>query len=305
MGGLRWGVVGYGGGGRRFHAPYLQQADGIDLVGVVTANPERRAQVARDLPGIAAYDDLDALLAAGVDAVTITTPPQTRRELVLAALAAGLHVVADKPFAPTAQAARELVRAAEQAGRALNVYHNRRWDHDAMALRAALDAGRIGTVWSVESRFDLDEPSTLDAGPDGGLLRDLGTHLVDQMRWLLGPVQRVYAELTWVDLPAGRTDAAFDVSLTHAGGARSRVSATKLNRRNAREWRAYGSGGSYVVDGVGELGAYQDFYTQFAAAVRGAGPFPVPAEEGVRTLEVLDAARLSAQEQRVVTLAGS
>ncbi len=340
---MRLGLVGYGAGGRYFHAPFIEAAEGVDLVGVVTTNPIRRAEVASDFPGMPVYDSMDALIDAGVDIVTITTPPQTRRELVLRAVERGVHVVADKPFAPNADAARALVAAAREAGVALNVFHNRRWDADIRTLRAVLDSGRLGDIWRVESRFDLDEPHTLDAGPDGGLLRDLGTHLVDQMLWLFGPVASVYAQLDWIELPAGRTDAGFTLTMTHRHGVKSRVSASKTNHNVERELRAYGSGGCYIANGTdvqaqavfagkrpvaeggawgyedesrwgvlktaegkeyvpSERGAYQDYYSRFVAALNGAADFPVPAEEGVRTLAVLDAARESAAADRVVEI---
>ena len=340
---IRLGLVGYGVGGRYFHAPFIQAADGVDLVGVVTRSPERRRILASDFPDLPVYDDLEKLLEAGVDAVTITTPPETRRQLVLQALAAGAHVVADKPFAPTAEGGRELDRAAEQAGLALNVFHNRRFDSDIRTLAGVLKSGVIGDLWRVESRMDQDSTATLEAGPTGGLLRDLGSHLVDQMLWLLGPAHRVYADLEWIDLPAGTTDAGFTITITHTSGVRSHLSSTKVNHIDQRELRAYGSHGSYVADGTdvqaqaifagqrpvdlgyawgyeaesrwgtvntaggshpvpSEQGAYQDYYTQFAAALAGTAPFPVPAGEAIHTLEVLDAARLSATEHRVVSL---
>jgi predicted dehydrogenase len=342
---MRLGLVGYGAGGRFFHAPFVVAADGVELVGVVTRSPQRRAELARDYPGMPVFDSLSALIAAGVDAVTITTPPQTRRDLVLEAIAAGVHVIADKPFAPTAEDGRALVAAAAEASVVLNVFHNRRWDADIRTLAAVLARGDLGELWRVESRFDADDAATLEAGPEGGLLRDIGSHLVDQVLWLLGPAASVYAELEWVDLPEGRTDCGFSVAITHVDGVHSRVSSTKLNRIEERELRAYGSGGGYVARGTdvqaqaifaglrpidlgaawgyddesrwgtlhtaagatpvpSEQGAYQAYYTQFAAALRGAAEFPVPAAEAVRTLEVLDAARASALERRVVRLPG-
>jgi predicted dehydrogenase len=340
---MRLGLVGYGAGGRFFHAPFIAAAEGVELVGVVTRSPARRAELAAEYPGVPAYDSLTDMLAAGVDAVTITTPPETRRELVLEAVAAGVHVIADKPFAPTADGGRELVAAARDAGVALNVFHNRRWDADVQTLAALLKRGDLGDVWYVESRFEADDADTLEAGPTGGLLRDLGSHLVDQVLWLLGPARSVYADLDYVDLAEGRTDCRFSVAITHVSGVRSRLSSSKVNHIDEREWRAYGSLGSYVARGTdvqaqaifagarpaamgdkwgyddeavwgtlrtasgsvrvpSEQGAYQDLYTRFAAAVRGDGPFPVPAAEAVHTLEVLDAARTSATEGRVVTL---
>lgn len=340
---MRLGLVGYGVGGRYFHAPFVAAAQGVELAGVVTRSPERRAELAADFPGVPAHDSLADLLAAGVDAVTITTPPQTRRELVLQAVAAGVPTIADKPFAPDAAGGRELVAAATEAGVPLSVFHNRRWDADIRTLAAVLEGGELGELWSVESRFEQDNAATLEVGPDAGLLRDLGSHLVDQVLWLLGPARSVYAELDHVGSGDTRTDCRFAVSLTHAGGTRSQLSASKLNHIEDRELRAYGSGGSYVArstdvqaqaifagrrpvdegerwgyDGPerwgtlntaagsvpvpSEQGAYQDFYTRFAAALRGDGAFPVPAEEAVHTLEVLDAARASAAENRVVDL---
>ena len=226
---VRLGVVGYGVGGRCFHTPFVEAADGIELVGVVTRSAERRAQVAHDWPGVPVQDSLASLIGSGVEAVTITTPPATRRELVLEALAAGVHVIADKPFAPTADVGRELAAAAESSGLLLSVFHNRRWDADIRTLAAVIESGRIGELWRVHSRFDLDDPATLEAGPGGGLLRDLGSHLVDQMVWLLGDVRSVNAHLDWMDLPEGRTDAGFTIEMEHASGVRSQVESSKVN----------------------------------------------------------------------------
>lgn len=247
---MRIGLVGYGTGGRHFHAPFIEAAEGVELVGVVARAPATIARVDADLPGVPVYPSLSALLAAGVDAVTITTPPQTRRELVLEAIGAGVHVIADKPFAPSAEAGRELARAAEAKGVMLGVYHNRRWDADVQTLRKVMSAGRLGRIWRIHSRMDQDSPHTLEAGPTGGLLRDLGSHVVDQLLWLLGPAVSVDAQLDMVDLPEGRTDAGFVLTLRHENGTHSHVSASKLNGLEARELRVYGENGSYVSSGT-------------------------------------------------------
>jgi len=283
---------------------------------VVTRSPQRRAEPAEDFPGVPVHDSMADLLAAGVDAVTITTPPQTRRELVLGAVAAGVPV---------------------------SVFHNRRWDADIRTVEKVLRSAELGELWSRESRFELDLAAYLDAGPEGGLLRDLDAHLVDQMVWLLGPVASVYCCTDWVDRPEGRTDAFFTIVMSHRGGVRSTVTASQVNRLEAKEYRIYGSGGSYVSRGTdvqavaifagrrpaiegpawgfeaeerwgvlntadgsrrvpSERGAYQDYYSRFAAALRGEGPFPVPAAEVIDVLAVLDAARASEASGQVVAL---
>jgi predicted dehydrogenase len=335
-------LVGYGKGGRTFHAPYIEAADAVDLAGVVTRDPGRRAELAHDFPGVPAYASLTDLLDAGVEAVAITTPPSTRRELVLEAIDRGIPVVADKPFAPTATAGQDLVDAAAAAGVPIAVFHNRRWDTDIRSLREVLNSGDLGQPQRIESRFDRDSHN-VDPGPDGGVLRDLGTHLVDQMIWLFGQVAQVYAALDWIDLPEGRTDAGFTVTMRHAAGPVSTVTASKTRHAAGRELRVYAEHGSYhsamtdvqtealsngrrPVD-VGDAwgleaeerwgtlstsagvrrvpsarGAYQDYYTQFAQAVAGKAELPVTGAEAIRTLEVLDAARRSDETRQAITL---
>ena len=172
--------------------------------------------------------------------------PQTRRELVLEAIHAGLHVIAEKPFAPNAVAARELDTAARAKGVTLGVFQNRRLDADLQTLAKLIKDNKFGHVWSIHNRMDFDDPATLEAGPLGGLLRDLGSHLVDQMLWLLGPVVAVDAQLDDVNLTQGRTDASFTITLRHESGAHSHISASKLNHFNQRELPAYGDKGAYV-----------------------------------------------------------
>lgn len=243
---MRLGLVGYGTGGQHFHAPFIEAAEGIELVGIVARAKEKVEAAKADFPNVPIYDSLTSMIeSANLDAVTITTPPQTRRSLVLAAIAAGLHVVADKPFAPNASVAQEMADAAKQKGVTLSVFHNRRFDTDLVTLRKTLESGRLGKVWRLNSRFDLDDPATLETGPDGGLLRDLGSHVVDQAMFLLGPVVSVNANMDNIDLPEGKTNASFSITLNHAGGAHSHVSASKVNRLIAKEFLVYAEHGSY------------------------------------------------------------
>jgi predicted dehydrogenase len=144
------------------------------------------ARARADWPDIPIFASLTEMIAAGVcETVTITTPPQTRRSLVREAIAAGLHVIADKPFAPDAAGAMELDKAAQAKGVVLGVYQNRRFDADLQTLRKVIVDGRLGRVWRIESRMDQDGAHTLEPGPTGGLLRDIGSHVVDQMIYLL------------------------------------------------------------------------------------------------------------------------
>lgn len=114
---LRIGCVGYGTGGRHFHTPFIAAAEGCGLAGIVARAEATVAAARADWPGVPVFPSLTAMIEAGAcDAVTITTPPQTRRALVLEAIEAGLHVIADKPFAPSEQAALDLDKAAKARG---------------------------------------------------------------------------------------------------------------------------------------------------------------------------------------------
>lgn len=333
---MKVGIVGYGTGGQHFHAPFIVATEGLELAGIVARAPETVAKARADFPHVAIYPSLTAMLAAGVDIVTITTPPHTRRELVLEAIEAGVAVIADKPFAPDAAGARELEAAAAAKGVLLGAYHNRRFDSDLQTLRLLLEQQRLGKLWRLHNRMDFNDPNTLEGGESGGLLRDLGSHLVDQAVWLLGPVQAVQAQLDEIDHPAGPTNASFLLTLTHNSGVTSYVSATKLNGLHQRELRAYGEKGSYVasscdiqarqifagkrpVDDLtswgyepeqhwgtfyspgqqekipAQQGNYHDYYAAFAHALRNGTEPPVTAQQAVHVLEILDAARASAQ----------
>jgi predicted dehydrogenase len=244
---VRIGLVGYGVGGRWFHAPLIGQAEGCELAGVVVRSPQRRAELAADSPGVPAHGSLAELARAGVDAVVVTTPLDSHVPLVREAVDRGLPVVCDKPFAADAPTAREVVRAAERAGVLLSVYQNRRWDADFLAVRAVLAAGGLGEVVSFESRMEQRLPPTGLPTTGGGVLRDLGSHAVDQALVLFGPVASAYAELHVLPERDGFDDRFF-LALHHAGGVVSHITGSwALQDPPGARFRVVGSAATCVV----------------------------------------------------------
>jgi predicted dehydrogenase len=273
---VRFGLVGYGFGGRYFHAPLLAAAPECELVAVVTASPDRRDQVARELPGVPTVGSLEELAAAGAEAVAISTPAATHSVLTDRALELGLAVVCDKPFALDAPAARASVRLAERRGLALSPYQNRRWDSDFRTVQALVADGVLGEVTRLESRFERLAP---DAGPGasgGGTLLDFGSHLVDQALVLLGPVGSVYAE--WRLRDNGLDDDVL-VALTHTSGAHSSVWGSWSQGAPGPRFRVTGSTGSYVVGTDGGIDGQED------ALVGGRTPATPGAQWGVEPAE--------------------
>jgi scyllo-inositol 2-dehydrogenase (NADP+) len=344
---LRVALAGYGLAGSAFHAPLIAATAGLELAAVVTRDPERRAQLAAEHPGAVAVDAL-ADAVADVDLVVIASPNRFHVELARVGLDAGKHVVVDKPLAVTAAEARALAEQAEAAGVLLSAFHNRRWDDDFLTLRRVVDKGRLGRVLRLESRFDRWRPQIKegawrehgDPADGGGLLLDLGSHLVDQAVVLLGPVRSVYAELD-VRRPGAVVEDDVFVALAHEGGARSHLSAGVHAADGPPRFRALGEAGAFVSfgldpqedalrggaspldpgfgrrepgleatfsDGAGvealtmEPGRWLAYYVAVEAAIRGGGVAPVTAGEAVGVLEVLEAARESAARGTVVAL---
>ena len=338
---VRFGLVGYGFGGRYFHAPLLASAPECEFLGVVTTSPERQALVAQEHPAVRTFASLAELKAAGAEAVAISTPADTHTPLSEQALELGLAVVCDKPFALDAPSARGTVELAGRLGLPLAPYQNRRWDADFLTVRALADDGRLGEVTRFESRFERLAP---DAGPGaagGGTLLDFCSHLVDQALVLLGPVASVYAE--WRLRESGLDDDVF-VALTHSGGARSHLWGSWSQGAPGPRYRVTGTTGSYVNATLMDIqedlllaghtpatlgeewgvepaqrwgrlhrgdagepmptrrGRWDTFYPAFVRAVRGLGPVPVEPRDAVATATVLDAARRSATSGEVVPL---
>ena len=337
---LRVAVVGYGLAGRVFHAPLIAAQPDMEVAVVVTGDPGRAAAAAADHPGARVLPSAEALWEdpGAVDLVVVAAANRVHVPLARAAIAAGLPVVVDKPLAPDAAQARALATEAAAAGVMLTVFQNRRWDADLLTARRLLEEGAVGAPVRLESRFDRWRPTVnRDAWrerPDpedaGGLLLDLGSHLIDQAILLFGPPVEAHAEIDR-RRPGAMVDDDVFVSLLHPGGVRSHLGATMLAARPGPRMRLTGLGGTWEVHGLDpqedalragarpgdpgfgvvpeaswgllsdggrprrvpmERGDYPAFYAGVARALRDGGAPPVDPWDAVRTLEVMDAVRL-------------
>src|SRR3954453_15383794 len=328
---VRFGLVGYGFGGRYFHAPLLAAAPECALLGVVTTSPERRGLVRREHPDVTTFASLEDLRAAGAEAVALPPPADPHPALTDRALDLGLAVVCDKPFALDADAALSSVERAERLGLPLSPYQNRRWDSDFLTVRGLVDSGRLGTVTRFESRFERFSPEPGPPAAGGGRLRDSRSPLVAQAILLLGPVANVFAE---THVNAHGLDDDFFVALTHVNGAHSQLWGSWIQGAPGDRFRVAGAEGAYVVGGPmegqeaallagrtpateganwgaepesrwgrfsrgdevevvpTERGRWDTFYPAFAAAVRREGGVTLAARVAVETARVLEVARL-------------
>ncbi|MDM0073317.1 oxidoreductase [Variovorax sp. J2P1-59] len=253
---LRAGLVGYGFAGQTFHAPVLSAVGGLELGAVASSQPHK---VHADWPGVDVVPDVEALLRrTDIDLVVIAAPNAQHHPLANAALAAGKHVIVDKPFTLDATQARELAALAQQKGRLLSVYQNRRFDSDFLTLRDLLATGELGRPVYFESHFDRYRPQVRERWreqpvPGAGLWVDLGSHLVDQAVQLFGRPDTLQ-----LDTAALRDGALvedyFHAVLRYENGAhtplRVVLHATTLAAYAAPRYIVHGTRGSYIKRGV-------------------------------------------------------
>jgi predicted dehydrogenase len=311
-------------------------------------DPERRARASSDHPDAQLLAGVDPLWqrAADHDLVVVATPNRSHVPLGLAALQAGLPVVIDKPMAPTAEEGRRLVAEATQRDLLLAVFQNRRWDGDFLTVRRLLSEDALGPIVRFESRFERWRPRVRpeawrergDPEEAGGLLFDLGSHLIDQAVVLFGPPRTVYAE---VDRrrPSAEVDDDVFVALEHEAGVRSHLWMSVLAAIPGPRMRVMGMGAAYEKFGLDvqeralsegarpddpergreppdrwgrlstgdgertvetEPGAYPEFYRGIAASLREGIPPLVDPEDSVAVLSIIEAARESARTKGVV-----
>ena len=218
----------------------------------------------------------------------------------------------------------------------LSVYQNRRWDSDLLTVQRLLQSSELGEVSLFESSFERYSPDVPVPASGGGILRDFGSHVVDQALLLFGPVASVYGEV-------GAQDERFFAALEHEGGMTSHLSGDWVQGAPGPRFRVRGSAGAYTVSGMdgqepaliagrtpategdvwgaepperwgrlqrgetsepvpSERGRWDTYYPAFAAAVRGEGPVPVDPREAVASLTVIDAIRASAEQRRTIDL---
>jgi predicted dehydrogenase len=339
---LKVGIVGYGFATRTFHAPLVAAVPGLALTAIASSDP---AKVTRDWPGLDTETSPEALFARpDLDLVVIPTPNASHFPLAQQALAAGKHVVVDKPFTLTLAEARALKVCADQAGRVLSVFHNRRHDADFLTVRQLLAEGTLGPVQEFESHFDRHRPAVRDrwrekADLGGGLWFDLGSHLLDQALQLFGVPEAIGLDLAW-QREGTQADDYFQARL-HYGQTRIVLHASALVPRPGPRFSIHGTRGSFVKYGLdvqedqlkaglrppapgwgvdplpGTLtvvrdevaesrvlpslpGDYPAYYAALRDAILGRGANPVPPEQAIQVMGLIELGRRSCEQRRTL-----
>ncbi|HEX4031263.1 MAG TPA: Gfo/Idh/MocA family oxidoreductase [Terracidiphilus sp.] len=250
---IRVGLIGFGLGGRVFHAPLVSSVEGMELAAVLERTTNKAA--AR-YPGLTTHRSLDEMLAdSSLDLFIVSTPNGTHFNLAWQILQAGRNVVVDKPAAATSAEIAQLMRLAASKNVLFIPFHNRRWDSDFRTLKKVLHEELLGRLVSYESRMDRWRPVMPadrvwkdDPASAGGLLLDLGTHLADQALVLLGKPEAVSADLHR-ERDGAKTNDSFSVRLRYFGFTAT-LGANCLSLPAGPRFHLRGTHGNYWKSGV-------------------------------------------------------
>ena len=329
---IRVGLAGFGLAGSVFHAPLIRACERMQLSAVLTS---------RDIAGRVGSV---AELIDAADLVVVATPNTTHFDIAAEALKAGKHVIVDKPFTVTLEQGDELMALAAAQERVLTVFQNRRWDGDFLTVRKILP--ELGDIALFEAHWDRFRPEIRNGWrevpePGGGLLSDLGPHMIDQAVMLFGMPDAISADVL-TQRSGALVDDYFDLRL-HYGARRVCLRSSSLIGEPRPRFSIHGSGGSFVKHGLDpqeaqlksgmvpgdpelgrdlrkgvftrpdgsaepvptERGHYLAFYDAVADAILDGAAPPVPAEEARAGLLLIDLARRASEQGRRLAVPGS
>ena len=249
---LRAGLVGFGLGGRVFHAPLLVGA-GFEVAAILTNSPERIAAAKEDFPNAPIAGNMEELLAGELDLVVISSANQVHAEQALKAIEAGITTVIDKPVGRDLPETKAILAAAESAGVKVSAFFNRRWDSDALSLKRIIRERSLGPIHRFESRFERYKPELATFGwrdqsdreSGGGWLLDIQTHLVAGALDLFGPAEVAFAAMRNI---RGAADDDVIIVLHHLMGVDSYLTASAVSGYTGPRVRVSARGGSVVID---------------------------------------------------------
>jgi len=324
---IRVAIVGAGAIARA-HADALAASPHFELAAVVDVDAARAAALA-DKFGARSATSIDAITDGSVDAAIVSTPPNTHRDVATSLLEAGVHVLCEKPFAIGRANARAMADTAKRCGRVLTMATKFRFVNDLTIARDAIAAGKIGTLYRVHNVFSspVDMTGRWNLEPEssgGGVIIDNGTHSVDIMRYILGPIESVRAvesskeraypgvedtarieclsvggvfgriELSWSEQSAGPW---FITILGSRGGIDIGWKGSRRRFDGASEYTPFGAGYDKTAAFAGQV-------ADFAAAIRGERPTTTSLDEAVASVDIIDAAYASMRAGRWIAVGG-
>lgn len=344
---IKTGICSYGMSGKLFHAPFIQNHPGFELTAIV----ERSKNESKErYPAAKLYRSVDELIAdESLQLIIVNTPVQTHYDYAKKVIAAGKHVIVEKPFTVTSKEAEELVDLADTNNVMLFVFQNRRYDGDYKMVKEVLEKKLLGEIKEVEIRYDRYRPEIsykvhkeTDL-PGAGITYDLGAHLIDQSLQLFGQPKALFADMMAMR-DGSPVDDYFEIILYYPS-FRVRLKGSCFVKEPVHEYILHGSKGTFLQrrsdlqetnllkgvspsleawcpasegpDGLLNIiedgkevkekrtsapGNYMFYFDDVYKAINKMMPNPVPGTDGVKIIRIVEAAKQSAREGRIINV---
>ncbi|OIA98925.1 dehydrogenase [Paenibacillus sp. LC231] len=242
-------IVGYGGMGS-YHAKLIKDNAYLEVTGTFDILKDRREVSQQD--GYPAYESYEQVLNdAAVDVVLIATPNDVHKELALQAFNAGKHVICEKPVTLSVSDFKEMVSAADAAGRVLMVHQNRRWDEDFLTIKQMYNEKTIGDLFRIESRVHGANGIPGDwrhlEAHGGGMLLDWGVHLLDQVLFMVDSrITSLSSRLSFI--LGDEVDDGFESVIEFENGVSVLIEVGTTNFITLPRWYVKGTEGTGIIE---------------------------------------------------------
>ena len=245
------GLLGYAPSVGKIHGLGAQLTPGLELKAACDLNPESLKKAELDFPELKTYKSADAFAAdPAIDLVIIATPPNSHARLAIQMMAAGKHVVCEKPLAISQKETGSMIEMAEKNGVHLSCHQNRRWDVDFMAIKQALTEGAIGDLFYMETFVGgFNHPCGYWHSHDeisGGLAYDWGGHYLD---WIVGLIpERIHTVIctrhkrVWHDVTNADQER---IQIRFAGGQEAEFLHSDIAALRKPKWYLLGTEGGH------------------------------------------------------------
>lgn len=248
------GILGYAPSVGMYHGQGIVQTPGLELQAACDLSPERLNQALKDFPDIRTHTSAERLGDdPHVDLVIIATPPNTHAPLAMQMMAAGKHVICEKPLALNRMETGAMAEKAHQQGVHLSCHQNRRWDVDYLAIKQSLALGQIGALFYLETFVGgYSHPCGYwhsDAAVSGGMTYDWGAHFID---WIVGlcsdPIDFVIGtrhKRVWHDVTNADQER---IQIRFRGGLEAEFIHSDIAAARKPKWYLLGTKGAIIGD---------------------------------------------------------
>lgn len=247
---IKTGLLSYGMSGEVFHGPLLKAHSGFEITGVF--HRKNKKKITHEFNVIQSAEEL--INDPAIELIIVNSPNETHFEYASKTLAAGKHVIVEKPFTVTRQEADSLISLAKDKNKMLSVFQNRRWDGGFLTVQKIMDEKLLGRVVEFEVHYDryrnfIEEGSWKEENnPGTGILYNLGSHMLDQVLILFGMPGYIMAHMG-IQRTGGRVIDYYDLRLEYPG-LNVIVKSSYLARESGPMYRVNGTEGTFVKYGI-------------------------------------------------------